>query len=107
MPLARENILVPHQEIVFPPVVSRYGGVLETWLANNEDCSVWLYQVEGRGVLPRKKPFVGGLMIAGEGAFNGMPLTPITPFLVTRDCREFVLEGSMTILDSTAKGSHQ
>ena len=70
----------------------------ETWLANNEDYSVWTYEVDGKGSVPRKKPFIGGLMIEGEGTINGMALKPVTPFFVSRDCKEFVLEGKMKLL---------
>ena len=94
----RDNILVPYRPITFPPIVSHYGDVEEKWLANNEDYSVWTYTLNGKGTVPRKKPFIGGFVVEGEGTINGVAVRAGRPFLVSRGCDEFVLEGNMTVL---------
>ena len=98
IPKTRENILVPNRIFTFPPIVSRYGGVKETWLANNEDYSVWRYEVDGKGTVPRKKPFMGCFVIEGQGTIDGMPLEPGRNFFVSRDADEVTLEGKLDIL---------
>lgn len=95
---AKENILIPFEQIVYDETIMDYGDVKETFLADNEDYSTWLYEVNGKGLVPRKKPFCGCFVFEGEGTVNGLPIKQGTGFLITRYADDFVLEGKMKIL---------
>lgn len=98
----RDNILVPFRPITFPPIVEQHDGVEEKWLANNEDYAVCILTVDGKGTVPRKKPFLGCFVVDGEGTVNGVPVKAGRPFLVTRGCDALELEGKMTVLTAHA-----
>ena len=95
---AKENILIPYKEIKYEKIVTNYGKVKETFLADNEDYSAWLYEVTGEGIVQRKKPFGGCFVIDGEGSVNGINLKAGQSFMITRAADTFMFTGKMTIL---------
>lgn len=95
---AKKNILIPDEYIEFQEKVTQYESIKERFMADNEDYSAWLYKVEGRGKIPRKKPFCGCFVITGEGTINGIKIKAGESFMVTRYCDEFTLEGKMDII---------
>lgn len=95
---AKQNILIPFEEIRYEKIVTTYGGVKETFLADNEDYSAWLYEVNGEGTVQRKKPFGGCFVINGEGSIDGIELKAGQPFMITHAADTFTLAGEMTIL---------
>ena len=60
---ALENILVPDDFIDYEPQVRVNGGLKETFLADNNDYCAWKYEVDGEGVLSKKKPFAGAYVM--------------------------------------------
>ncbi len=95
---AKQNILIPFEEIKYEKIVTTYSGVKETFLADNEDYSAWLYEVDGEGIVQRKKPFGGCFVIDGEGKVDNMELKAGQSFLITRAADSFKLEGKMNII---------
>lgn len=95
---AKENILLPGVAREFEEVITQYGGVTERWMADNEDYSAWLYKVDGKGMVPRKKPFQGCFVIEGNGTVNGLEVKAGESFMITNACKELEIEGKMDIL---------
>lgn len=95
---AKQNILIPFIEIKYEKIITTYGGIKETFLADNEDYSAWLYEVSGRGTVQRKKPFGGCFVIDGEGVIDGIEVKAGQGFLITRAADYFEIEGKMNII---------
>ena len=95
---AKQNILIPFKKIEYESIITMYGGVKETFLADNEDYSAWLYEVNGEGIVPRKKPFGGCFVIDGEGKVDDLEIKAGQSFLITRAANSFKIEGKMTII---------
>ncbi len=95
---AKENILIPFNEIKYERKITNYGGVKETCLADNEDYSAWLYNVKGEGTVEVKKPFGGCYVIEGNGTVEGLDIKAGESFFITREGRNITITGDMTIL---------
>ena len=95
---AKENILIPFNEIKYERKITNYGGVKETFLADNEDYSAWLYNVKGEGIVEVKKPFGGCYVIEGSGTVEGLDIKAGESFFITREGRNITITGDMTIL---------
>lgn len=95
---AKANLLLPGAPREFEETITQYEGVTERWMADNEDYSAWLYVVDGNGTVPVKKPFMGCFVIYGQGTINGLQVKEGQSFMITRNCREVVLNGHMQIM---------
>lgn len=95
---AKENILVPDQPIQYQEIEMDYGDVHERFMADNEDYSAWLYQVNGKGSVPKKKPYAGCFVINGEGTVNGLAVKAGQTFFASKACKSLIFEGKMDII---------
>lgn len=95
---AKANILVPDQPVIYEEITTQYDGVVERFMADNENYSAWLYKVNGSGHIPLKKPFAGCFVIYGKGTINGLEISEGESFMITNGCTEFTLDGQMEII---------
>lgn len=95
---AKQNLLLPGAPIPFEEIITQYGDVTERWMADNKHYSAWLWTSEGKGTVPKKKPFIGAFVIYGEGTINGVAVKAGDSFMCTKACDEVEIDGKMTIL---------
>lgn len=96
--LALENILVPDDFINYEKQVRTQGDLKETFLADNENYSAWLYSVNGEGIVDFKKPFAGAYVVEGQGLVNNIEVHEGEVFMITNAVKNIKIEGEMTIL---------
>lgn len=96
--LALENILVPDDLIYYEKQVRINDNLKETFLADNENYSAWLYEVNGRGKLSMRKPFAGAYVVEGSGIINGVKVREGEVFMISNAAKDIEIEGNTTIL---------
>jgi len=95
---ARDNILVPYEDMTYNFRYCEYGDVSEKELTDNPNFSVRLYDVKGRALVPKKKPYLACFVVEGSGKVNGTAIEAGNSFLLTSQVTAMELEGNMRIL---------
>ncbi len=95
---ARDNILVPYEEMTYDFRYREYGDAREKELTDNPNFSVRIYDVDGKAFVPKKKPYLACFVVEGSGKVNGTAVEAGNSFLLTSQVAEMELEGNMKIL---------
>lgn len=95
---ALENILVPDDLISYEKQIRYSGDVKETFLADNENYSAWLYEAKGIGRLDMRKPFAGAYVVEGQGKINDVDVHEGEIFMISNAAKYVEIEGNITIL---------
>ena len=95
---ARQNILIPYEEMTYDTLQWQHDGVMETQFCDNENFSVRLFEVDGSGLVPKRKPYFACFVISGSGQLGEYMLRAGDCFMVTSQQTQLELSGNMEIL---------
>ena len=95
-----QNVLIPYEEMTYSTVRNTYQGVNESVLTDNDNFCVRLFECQGKGTVPRLKPYYACFVVEGEGQIDSYDISAGSIFVITSAAREFTLTGSMKILAS-------
>ena len=92
------NVLIPYEKMHYDFICCQFNNIKETQFTDNENFSVRLWEVDGSGVVKRRKPYYACFVTEGEGMIDSYPLKAGDNFMISSKLKEFKLTGRMKIL---------